>query len=168
LHKNGKIDSETGKLEIVVHYNKTKRGTDTFDQLAKMYTTARISNRWTMRLFYGMLDQGAINAFVLYYLREDNEKIHRREFLKDLAFNLIQPYLRKRLEVPTLRINLKKTIKEVLGEEDEVNVVTKLPKRKRCSMCPYSDDVKTMYCCAKCRAPVCEKHRTNFCLNCAA
>jgi len=52
LHKNGKINSETGKPEIVMHYNKTKEGTDTFDQLAKMYTTARISNRWTMRLFY--------------------------------------------------------------------------------------------------------------------
>jgi len=72
LRKNNKINSDTGKPEMIMFYNKTKGSTDTFNQLAKTYTTARVTNRWPMRLFYGMLDQARINAFILYYLRQGN------------------------------------------------------------------------------------------------
>jgi len=44
LHKNNKINSDTGKPEMIMFYNKTKGDTDTFDQLTKTYTTARVTN----------------------------------------------------------------------------------------------------------------------------
>jgi len=46
------------------------------------------------RFFYGMLDQAGINAFILYYLQK-NVKIHRREFIKELIFDLVQIHLKK-------------------------------------------------------------------------
>jgi len=145
-----------------------KGGTDTFDQLCKEYTTSRITNRWPMRFFYGMLDQAGINAFILYYLRKNNTKIHRREFIKELIFDLVQPCLKKRLEVLNLRKSIRLSIQEILGQEEEIslNPQTKMMKRKRCSVCPYSDNTKTWFCCALCGSAVCDKHRTNFCLRC--
>jgi len=168
LHKTGKINTDTGKPEIIMFYNKTKGGTDTFDQLCKEYTT-RITNRWPMRFFFGMLDQAGINAFILYYLGKNNAIIHRREFIKELTFDLVQPCLKKRLEVSSLRKNIKLCIQEILGQEEEIflNPQTKMRKRKRCSVCSRNNDAKTWFCCALCGSAVCDKHRTNFCLQCA-
>ncbi|XP_043279325.1 piggyBac transposable element-derived protein 4-like [Venturia canescens] len=42
-----------GKPDIVLHYNITKGGTDTFDQLCHSYTTARGMRRWPLRFFSG-------------------------------------------------------------------------------------------------------------------
>lgn len=56
------------KSDIILFYNDTKGGTDTFDQLCHAYTVARRSNRWPMRIFYGMLDQAAVNARILWKL----------------------------------------------------------------------------------------------------
>jgi len=77
LHKNWKIDESTGKPEIVMFYNSTKGGTDTFDQLCKSYTTARITNRWPMRFLYDMLDRAGINAFILFFLRHKSARMNR-------------------------------------------------------------------------------------------
>lgn len=40
-HKTGKIDEATGKPEIVLFYNNTKGGTDSFDKKCHDFTTAR-------------------------------------------------------------------------------------------------------------------------------
>ena len=48
---------------IMVHdYNKTKGGVDTFDQMCSTYSTSRKTKRWTMCMFFGMLNIAAINA----------------------------------------------------------------------------------------------------------
>jgi len=135
LHKNGKIDESTGKPEIVMFYNSTKDGTDTFDQLCKSYTTARITNRWPMRFFYGLLDQAGINAFILFFLRHKNARMNRRDFLKELVLSLVKPSLERRLTVRTLKSNLKQNIKEILGFETTTsfNPNTTI-KRKKCSV----------------------------------
>ncbi|XP_033228146.1 uncharacterized protein LOC117179985 [Belonocnema kinseyi] len=168
-HKCGKIDVETQKPEAVVFYNKTKGGTDTFDMMCKNFSVARITKRWPLRLFYGMLDQAGVNAAVLYTLKKNNEPLSRREFLKMLCSDLIKPLLRIRLEKPNLSLSLKFLIREVLGEETAHSPAAsdKLEKRKRCKLCPSKDDRKTSYCCTLCRIPVCENHRLVVCLNCA-
>ena len=97
MHYDDIIDKETGKPEIIMTYNSTKGGTDTFDQLCHSYSTARKTNRWPMRFWFGMLDQSAINAKVLYSLNLANTKSSRRSFLKELAYSLIEPMLKKRL-----------------------------------------------------------------------
>jgi len=34
--------------------------------MCSLYTTARKTNRWSMALFYGIIDSAAVNAFVIF------------------------------------------------------------------------------------------------------
>jgi hypothetical protein len=56
-----------------------------------------------MRLFYGMIDSAALNAFVIFTENVPNFGEHKRNkrqnFLKELALALIVPHARQRLEV---------------------------------------------------------------------
>lgn len=106
LHINGKIDEATQKPEIVIFYNKTKGGIDSFDQKYHQYTTAR-KTRWPMRYFYAMLDHASVNSIILYTLCGDNPKLKRLDYIYDLCLVLIKPALLRRLMTPTLRANLR-------------------------------------------------------------
>jgi hypothetical protein len=68
-----------------------------------LYTTAEKTNRWPMRLFYGIIDSAALNAFVIFTENVANfgehKKDKRQNFLKELALVLIIPHARQRLEV---------------------------------------------------------------------
>ncbi|XP_033229738.1 uncharacterized protein LOC117181284 [Belonocnema kinseyi] len=65
LHKNGRIEENTQKPEIIYFYEPAKGGTDTFDQMILAHTTARGTLRWPLTLFSGMLDQAGINSLIL-------------------------------------------------------------------------------------------------------
>jgi len=46
--------------------------------MCSLYTTARKTNRWSMRLFYGMIDSAALNAFAIFSENAPNlEKIRK-------------------------------------------------------------------------------------------
>lgn len=64
------VDKALRKADIILNYNATKGGVDTVAQLCGTYA-----------------------AQVIYYFNQNNNKIHRRIFLKDLAINLIKPHL---------------------------------------------------------------------------
>ena len=66
MHSEKKRDENTGKEEINVFFNQVKGGVDSHDQMCSLYTTASITNRWPMRLFYGIIDSSALNAFVIF------------------------------------------------------------------------------------------------------
>lgn len=136
---NKDINPRSKKLNIVLHYNQTKSGTDTFDQLCGNYTTARKTNRWSMRMMYAILDQAGVNSMILYTLnvrRLDSQKtpsasssraeqpsdrlFPRRKFLQNLAKDLVKPLLLERLQNPSVRITIKNLIKEVLGIDEPV------------------------------------------------
>jgi len=74
-----KRDEDTGKEEINVFYNQEKVGVDSHDQMCSLYTTARKTNRWPMRLFYGIIDSAALNAFVIFTENVPNFGEHKKE-----------------------------------------------------------------------------------------
>ena len=113
-----KIDKESGKPEIILFYNKTKGGTDSFDQKCHQYSTARKSLRWPLRMLYGMLDQANVNSFILYNLNEKNVAMKRMEFIFELSLQLVKPLLVRRLATPTLRVGLRHSIEEFLNAGD--------------------------------------------------
>jgi len=165
FHERGRLDNVAQIPEIVTFYNRTKGGTDTFDQMCHAYTTARVTGRWPLRLFFGMLDQAGINSLILYNLRAANKALNRRDFIKELSFALFEPHLRSRLHSRTLRTSLRIVIREILNSEPEyVERTSKMLKRKRCSFC--SADKKTTYCCVQCEKPICEEHRFCICIPC--
>jgi hypothetical protein len=60
---------------------------DMLDQMCAKYTVQRATRRWTMAMFYGMIDIAAVNALVIYAnnLRKDQpeKKIKRNIFAQN-------------------------------------------------------------------------------------
>lgn len=53
-------------------YNSSMGGVDTVDKYKATYTKARMSNSWSMRVFYSMLDIVRVNSFIV--LKENVNK----------------------------------------------------------------------------------------------
>jgi len=114
IHSEKKRDEATGKEEINVFYNREKGGVDSHDQMCNLYTTARKTNRWPMRLFYGIIDSAALNAFLIFtenvpIFGEHKEK--RQKFLKELDLALIIPRARRSFEVQQTLQDMKQVIR---------------------------------------------------------
>lgn len=175
FHTNGQIDEETNKPEIVLFYNSTKGGVDTYDQLCHSKTVARKTRRWPLRVFYGMLDGAGINSYVILNankekLNPNSKRIPRRQFLQKLAMQLVIPHLKNRLKVPTLSRYLRLLISDVLGEKEEMPVPEKRNQpvpQKRCHICPRSANRKGRELCVQCGGNICAEHRRPICLPCS-
>lgn len=174
FHTYGVIDKETGKPEIVLFYNSTKGGVDTYDQLCHSKTVARKTRRWPLRVFYGMLDGAGINAYVVYSANKaksnpNSKTAPRKDFLRNLALQLVTPHLKKRLGVPNLSKYLRSMILDILGQEDQPvlgNQETQPPRHKRCQVCPRSANRKGRDMCVRCKACLCAEHRRPICPAC--
>jgi len=97
LHHDSAICSDSGKPEVIEFYNKTKCAVDMLDQICARYTVQRATRRWTMAMFYGMINIAAINSLVIYAhnMRKDKpeNKIKRKDFLLRIAHDLMTPFL---------------------------------------------------------------------------
>ena len=61
------VMSDNGKPEIITFYNATKGGVDTFDQTCCFQSYNRVTKRWPLTVFFGMLNAAVVNAYVLYH-----------------------------------------------------------------------------------------------------
>lgn len=161
-----------GKPNIVLHYNETKGGTDCFDQLCHAYTVTRKTPRWPMRYFFGILDQAAVNARILYNcqnLKEGRQPASAIECLQSLYVSLVTPHLQERYSNAAIRKDILIGISSILGRDllanDNPGDCT-LPTKKRCFVCRRNKDNKTQKACYSCNGPLCMKHRLIMCPNC--
>lgn len=169
FHSSKSVDSNTKKPEIIHFYNSTKGGVDTFDQMVHNFSVSRKTRRWPLRLFYGMLDQAAINAYVIHNLVQKPNAAIRRKFLEKLGFELARPYMERRLQ-NILPQDLRKNINDILGKtvhNEVLELPAKRPKSGRCYLCPRNRDRKTKMWCLKCNKPVCVDHRRDVCNSCS-
>lgn len=58
-------DKSVDLPEIISFYNQTKGGVDTFDQLCHTYSVSRKTRRWSLCVFYGILNIVGINSMIL-------------------------------------------------------------------------------------------------------
>ena len=123
VHKNSSVDKNSNIPELVTFYNATKGGVDTLNQLCHTYTTARKSRRWPLRVFFGMLDQGAVNAMILFLNAnptwKDISSNNRRKFLKELALGLLRQHMLERLTVPQLPRRLVDLLRSICDETSQ-------------------------------------------------
>ncbi|KAJ8968052.1 hypothetical protein NQ314_002490 [Rhamnusium bicolor] len=98
LHHDDSIDSQTGKLEIIMMYNSTKGGVDVVIKLCATHNTAQSTRRWLKVIFYtsSVLNVAAINAFVVYVGNNSSSNIRRSQFLEELALSLLDDHLQRR------------------------------------------------------------------------
>nr|CAI5827913.1 unnamed protein product [Callosobruchus analis] len=156
MHTNDEVDQSSGKSEVNLFYNATKGGVDVFDQLCHSKSTARRTKRWPLRVFYGMLDGVAVNAYVIYEANNVSaRKTLWKKFLLQLANDLAKEHMKKRLEIPNLTYSLRQMILDVLGitEDENRQHIPSIPDAKgskRCAICPRSQDRKGRNNCLKC------------------
>jgi len=169
MHSENKREEDTGKEEIDVFYNQEKDGVDSHDQMCSLYTTAIKTNRWPMRLFYGIIDSSALNAFVIFTENVPNfhKKEKRQKFLKELALALIIPQARQSFEVQQTPQDVKQVIRSygILPATSPAPSTTQRHSAqfKRCYICPRSKDKKTKFICNECNNFLCEEHSKSLC-----
>lgn len=66
LHNDDLINKNNKKPIIVINYNETKGGIDSFDQMCQNMNAGRKTKRWPLCIFYNMINIALINAYVLY------------------------------------------------------------------------------------------------------
>jgi len=172
--KKRERDEDTGKEKINIFSNQEKGGVDSHDQMRSLYTTARKTNRWPMRLFYGIIDSAALNAFVIFTENVPNFGEHKKEkqqkFLKELALALIIPHARQRFEVQQTPQDVKQVIRScgILPVPSAAPSTTQRhsAQHKRCYICLRSKDKKTKFICNDCNNFVCEEHSKSLCNQC--
>lgn len=83
------VNSETfGKPEIVLFYNHSKGGVVTVDGYKEHYSVSRITNRWSMTVFYALLNITDLNAFIILKDNTNQPQMCTRSFLKGLGMDL--------------------------------------------------------------------------------
>jgi len=176
LHSDGEVNKIENKPEIVLYYNKTIRASDIFDQLCHEYTVSRVTRRWSIQFFYNMLNQAAVNSFVLYTLNADNQVITRDEFLLDLSMALIKPYIIKLLSFHNLHISVQCRLKSFFDEQDlpgddprnlRLDISNRVSICWTCCFCPISKRKTTSFKCLKCNNSMCYIHKASICQSCA-
>lgn len=141
--EEGIINQTTGKPEIVMYYNQTKGGVDTFDQMCSTMSCARKTNRWPMTMFYGILNIAFVNSYVIYchnVLAKQEKPLNRREYMKKLSTQVTTPWMMNRLEAPTLPRHVRGNIENIIPKpvaQDPTNdeEETSAKKRRYCSYC---------------------------------
>jgi len=140
-HQNKNISNEKNKFkpELILEYNETKHGVDSLDKMTKKYSCKRASRRWTMSLFYGLIDICLLNAYVL-FKEVNSSDIPRRTLYLEVARSLIESG---------------QEAMKVFNNQSQVK-----PRGRRCSSCLDKRPAKrtaTEYC-SMCSKPVCSDH----------
>ncbi|XP_045456889.1 piggyBac transposable element-derived protein 4-like [Melitaea cinxia] len=182
--EDGTVDPHTKKPHMVQFYNSTKGGVDTFDQMCSVMSCSRKTSRWPLCVFYGMLNISCINSYIIYCHNTcviGQKVITRRDFMKKLHMQLVESWLKTRLEIRTMPRHVKDKIKNVLGvsiEEGQgqpsssnndlqpLEAVNR--KRKICGLCSYKKRRMTKCYCSKCNTAICGEHKVDFCVQCAS
>lgn len=170
LHSDKKIDGNTAekmKPEIITFYNKTKGGVDTLDQMCNTYSVSRNSRRWPLTLFFALINIAGINAQVI-FLNNTSNKMKRRAFLKNLAWELTIDLIQYRATVVTLPREVRELAKRI-GNVYETPSFAPSGKKQggRCAKCPRSKDRKTRFICQICKIYLCLDHAQTVCEECA-
>jgi hypothetical protein len=149
---------------MIMDYNATKGGVDTVDQLCSRYTVQRSTRRWSLSVFFGLLDIIGINAMVIHNLNNpatlSTKRGNRRYFLEQLALELVTEHAQERTKTKTLAKPIRDaavrcgfaTYPTVHNQDHQER------KRKRYHYCPSSADRKVRTQCSGCGRHVCPEH----------
>jgi Transposase IS4 len=170
MHNDGETET-TGKQkpEIIKFYNSTKGGVDTMDQMVSNYTCKRSTRRWPSAIWSNIMDIAALNAFRIFSIqhpeqyKSDNHQ--RKRFLKELAKELIMPYMMARASSCKLKAHTQDCMKRC-GLQVAHPTMSGPTKRRRCHICPRENDRKSKIACSICNQNTCAIHMIQICDQC--
>lgn len=126
----------------------------------------RTTNRWTLALFFNLIDVCISNAYLLFIAAnptwKPNDRSRRRIFLQWLAKNLAYEHVKQRRNTPGLQNSLISKIDTFLDNYSSLY----LPKS-----CNYCSSTEELQSCEACKQTTCSIHYVNctlyLCPNCA-
>ena len=173
------------KPKMILEYNRSKCGVDIVDKKVKEYTVRRATRRWTMALFFNLIDLANINSHVIWNQNQIREaKEERKDFMKQLTLELVGEHAKRRSLNSKLQTDLLQSVKALAiissqsslsGSSSQVTASTSsstidepspVAASGRCGKCGSSKRSRTAMKCCKCNAFVCSTHRYNICLDC--
>lgn len=170
---DGTIKPNTKKPYIIETYNSTKGAVDTFDQMCQNMCANRKTRRWPLCMFFNMINMTCINSYVIYshnVISKGGKPLSRQAYMLELHKELCKPQQMFRLQnIPNMSRSLKRTIADVLEQEEPVEHITEdnqKGKRKYCSTCPSAKKRMTVTYCPKCKKPICGEHQVKICKEC--
>ncbi|XP_075155596.1 uncharacterized protein LOC142228957 [Haematobia irritans] len=149
------------------------------DQMLGTYNCKRATQRWTLAMFYNMLDVAALAAFTIYNEMKPKGSDRRRSFLLLLTKQLATPNVAERAlnnhitSYPRIRYAMEAFDVRVLPKPMEGNVSSFAARSSRpsCRLCrsEYGLQRKTRAYCFGCVNDVCGEHSTllHSCNTCA-
>lgn len=190
MHHNDKVFTEDVKKpisQINKHYNATKSGVDTMDQMVHEYMTKRKTNRWPFAFFMNLLDVSNIAAYTLWIkkfpLWNAKKKNKRNLFLRALGEELVLEHIIRREKTVSLpkssreaisdfyiHVQGAKSVKRKAESVVESSSSFSSPpeaKRRRCHLCPSQKSKMQKQFCHTCNKNVCNDH-SNFTRQCLA
>lgn len=179
MHSTGEVDEkEKQKPKIILDYNNTKGGVDTFDQMINEYSSKRKTNRWPLSFFYNLMDTSALAAYNIWISTHKSWKTkladRRCFFLKSLCENLVAPLIaRRKKNLVGISTETASAMELFLPATNTSDVIGKVKpvssaQKRRCKLCPYKIARKQKQQCVRCEVNVCNSHSTKtiLCNNC--
>lgn len=187
MHGTGEVDdNDQQKPKIILDYNRTKGGVDTFDQMVHEYSSKRKTNRCPLAYFFNLMDTSALAAYHVWTSTNPRWKTQvadrRCTFLKELCENLVRPLIARRMQnVVGISLETRAAMDVFLPETYSMDTINandanrnqkakpaSLGLKRRCRLCPWSADRKQKQQCHRCEVNVCNAHCTKniLCDNC--
>mgnify|MGYP001310511046 CR=1 FL=1 len=95
IHDSSIEQGERKRPTIILHYNQTKGAVDNGDRTTQLYSCARTTRRWPLRMFFDLIDICAFNCYILWIIKfpdwRKSDRSHLQYFLKELVIELSQP-----------------------------------------------------------------------------
>lgn len=107
------------KPNIVADYNEYKAAVDNSDKMCKVYSCKRATRRYSLILFFHILDVATINSHILFNLNKD-KKMSRFKFIRQIGHDLIFPLIQERLVSGILNgvhIRIRNNIRSTLNDK---------------------------------------------------
>ena len=144
------------KPHIVEKYNRHMGYVDNSDRMANSYSMSRRTFKWTVKLFFHLLDLTVLNSWIM--LSSCGAKHTHRDFRLLLVRNLIEE-AGKSQDCPILRLvgRPSSAATNVLQLEGHHNKhwPVKYSTHLRCRVCSCSQRKRILYKCARCDVGLC-------------
>jgi len=142
---------------MILDYNRTKGGVDTLDQNVQEFSCQRKTCRWSLLLFFNLLNVATKNAFIL-AVKSGCDK-SRRQFLSDLTIGLAHKHVVRRYELnwKYLPRHTTSAIEILFDVQQKINE-SPVPSQstvRRCFQCGKH----TRSQCNVCTKHICNEHR---------
>lgn len=172
------------KESIVSEENVNCKSDNVMDNILRRFTTHRRTVKWSMALFFNLLDVATFASYVIYHEENNimkNSSTQRKMFMRQLGEELCMPVVAERardhqaLKILSTRLAIECVLgKSVTEVADKIDTKTpRAPGPKPIVGCCYfcvqdKKRRKTRQSCDDCAKPICSGHSRNFykCFQC--